>query len=543
MSSWHRLSVSLALAGLALAPALADPPARPDLIVDPNTLSETWTVGIQYFDPNSCELQEGCVGGAGFRKLLVFEVKTANIAQHDLVLGDPNGNPLYEFDPCHGHFHLSGFSDYDLTRSGTGVVATGHKQGWCLADVERYLPDAWVSPVGHYGGCGNQGLTAGWADSYDVGFPCQWIDVTGLPNGPHDLRVKVNSARSLIESSYSNNTSTIPVVVDDLAGNPDLTVDAAHLAATWRIESRFFLPGDAALQEGCVGGAGYRRLLTFESRIANIGQFDMVLGEPGSSPYFQYVPAHGHYHLEDYYEYALVDGSGVTRTAGHTVTAFPFDYQPYMTAGWVRPGHFYFGNGLQRGWYDQIGRLVTCHWLDVTDVPDGPYTLTARINPAGDIPETDSTNDMVSIPVTVSQPANGIAHRPDGTFVPGIPLEILPPPGPPQLAPAETRISYDGSTCAPADYNIYFSQRPPASYLYDGAVCNIGTTGLTSITLPDPPPGGLLWFLIVGRTGGIEGGHGFDSQGRMRPLRGINPVNGQRFCSLVESIPRQGCAP
>jgi len=481
--------VALCALVLLSAPAWTDPPAKPDLIVDLDALATTWTTGIQYFDPNSCEIHEGCVGGPGYRKLLVFEVKTANISQNDLVMGDPNGNPLYEFDECHGHPHLIGFSDYELTRAGAGVVATGHKQGWCLEDVDQYLFEPWVSPVGSFGGCGNQGITAGWSDSYSVGFPCQWIDVTGVANGPHDLRVKVNAARKLVESSYSNNTTTIPVIVDDLAGLPDLTIDQAWLASSWKIESRFFDPGAPALLEGCVGGAGYRRLLTFESRIANVSQFDLVVGETGSSPYFQYVAAHGHYHFEDFYRYELLDAGGTSWASGQLVTSFPIDYGQYMSASWVRPGSFYFGNGLQRGWYAIYGRLGTCHWLDVTDVPDGSYTLVARVNPAGDIGETDLSNNMASVPVTVLEPADGIAHRPDGDRVLGVPLGIYLPSPPQELAPAGMQIIYDNSTCPSPNYNLYYSQRPPGSYLYDGAVCNIGTTGQTPLDVPDPSPG------------------------------------------------------
>src|SRR5215813_4558178 len=60
----------------------------------------------------------------------------------------------------------------------------------------------------------------------------------------------------------------------------DLTIDAARLRASAQFEVRDFPDGDCAIVEGCVGGPGRRVLLRFDTVTPNVGNADMVLGEP-----------------------------------------------------------------------------------------------------------------------------------------------------------------------------------------------------------------------------------------------------------------------
>ena len=61
--------------------------------------------------------------------------------------------------------------------------------------------------------CGYQGLTAGWADIYHRDLDCQWVDVTGVPDGRYILQVHVNPARVLRETDYSNNMARTEVCI------------------------------------------------------------------------------------------------------------------------------------------------------------------------------------------------------------------------------------------------------------------------------------------------------------------------------------------
>ncbi len=187
---------------------------QPDLIIwapsaDPTVVNQTFSAG-------SCTVQEGCAV-AGTRRLLRFATETRNIGNADLVLGDPEGNPLFEFDPCHDHYHFSGYAEYRLITS-NGVVAVSAKHGFCLLDSFRWDPNA--SPVAGYD-CDNQGLQAGWADVYSSSTPCQWIDITDQPPGDYVLEMEANPLHLLAESTFTNNVVSIPVTLPAVDSDGD----------------------------------------------------------------------------------------------------------------------------------------------------------------------------------------------------------------------------------------------------------------------------------------------------------------------------------
>src|SRR5688572_15817415 len=67
-------------------------------------------------------------------------------------------------------------------------------------------------------------------------------------------------------------------LTDDL---PDLfAVNPSDIQITERVVTE----SDCAWVEKCVGGLGKRRLLRFDQRIANIGDGDLVMGDPDDRP-------------------------------------------------------------------------------------------------------------------------------------------------------------------------------------------------------------------------------------------------------------------
>ena len=82
-------------------------------------------------------------------------------------------------------------------------------QSWgteALIDLVPVDPDAGLPryTIGH------QGISVGWADVYESGLPCQWIDVTGVPPGDYKIRISLNFEGILAESNYSNNFTETP---------------------------------------------------------------------------------------------------------------------------------------------------------------------------------------------------------------------------------------------------------------------------------------------------------------------------------------------
>src|SRR5262249_28611021 len=158
------------------------------------------------FQPGSCELQEGSVGGPGNRRLLRFETAILNAGDGDLRVGSPTdpNNPYaswFFFASCHQHYHIRDFSRYVLLRRDGTVAALGHKQAFCLEDLLKY---ATVKSGGYT--CANQGITSGWADTYFKQLSGQWIDITGVPEGDYVVRVSINAAGTFAEGAnrYSN---------------------------------------------------------------------------------------------------------------------------------------------------------------------------------------------------------------------------------------------------------------------------------------------------------------------------------------------------
>jgi len=202
-----------------LGTSMAYSQGLPNITINASRIQSTLVFRTQQFKGNDCAIVEGCVGGAGKRKLMRFDLQTPNIGAADLYLGNPNNNPAFVYSPCHGHYHLEGYAVYELLNlnetpvvlNGRGVI--GHKQAFCLLDSVKV--NAAAGPPKYT--CSNQGISAGWSDVYGASLDCQWIDVTGVPAGNYLLRVTINGglygAHAFAESDYADNTATVTVTV------------------------------------------------------------------------------------------------------------------------------------------------------------------------------------------------------------------------------------------------------------------------------------------------------------------------------------------
>ncbi len=174
----------------------------PELEADAAGLEDRRVV-YRYFPAGSCAIAEGCVGGAGFRRLLQFTATVKNLGDEDSALGDVGpesaavANRLVSFSPCHGHMH---FNHYGRFTYGEGAAALGSKRAFCLESTSRISNDE-RTPLVHPYSCAFQGTAAGWADDYIAGLDCQWIDVTDAAPGTAPLRFDVNPDGFLCEGA------------------------------------------------------------------------------------------------------------------------------------------------------------------------------------------------------------------------------------------------------------------------------------------------------------------------------------------------------
>jgi hypothetical protein len=189
---------------------------KPDLTIDPQRFNSQMEIIDRFFEDGTCAIQEGAVGGTGYRRLLRFDTVVMNGGDGDLVVGDrsdPN-NPYaawFVFAPCHGHYHIRDFSVYELLSPDRTVVIAQQKGGFCMEDSFKY--DGGKSS-GY--SCANQGITSGWGDWYYKQLTGQWIDITGIPEGDYIVRVTVNLSNTFDEGAnrYANAVET-PIHIPD----------------------------------------------------------------------------------------------------------------------------------------------------------------------------------------------------------------------------------------------------------------------------------------------------------------------------------------
>lgn len=178
-----------------------------DLVVWPDRLQPYEST--ETFTTDDCEVHESMIA-AGTRHLLRFTTESRNIGGSDVVMGPPEGNPNFEFQECHGHYHFKGFAAYTLRDLSGTVVAQGRKVSFCLEDVSQWDP---LASEDSKFTCEKQGIQAGWSDIYDGGLPGQWIDITGIPAGNYQLEITINPEHIIPEADYTNNTTIVPVTI------------------------------------------------------------------------------------------------------------------------------------------------------------------------------------------------------------------------------------------------------------------------------------------------------------------------------------------
>jgi Lysyl oxidase len=224
----------------------------PDLIVDTKRLETSWHVSDQDLNKqDACSLIEGGVA-AGTHRVLRFTVTTPNVGTADLVVGNPLDHVaakdgLFEFASCHAHFHYRHYATYQLlSASGAPLVIRAAKRGFCMIDVTPWRIEGGGGGARKFDSCGNQlvpgnqGISVGFADSYDKHIGGQYFVLDGadgqaeVPPGDYWLRIEVNPGftaaagepcpvldaasglcHNFAESRYDNNVSEVLVTIPD----------------------------------------------------------------------------------------------------------------------------------------------------------------------------------------------------------------------------------------------------------------------------------------------------------------------------------------
>jgi hypothetical protein len=188
--------------------------------------------------------------------------------------------------------------------------------------------------------------------------------------------------------------------VDAPQGIPDLQFVAAEMTQTVLVTQNDFRPDACEVIEGCVGAAGGRTLLRFDTVSANRGTTDLVVGVPPppgeSNDVFEWSPCHMHHHVKNYASYELLDATGaVVLTARKQ--SFCLEDDENVKPGVPPHGYSCTDQGITRGWADVYSRYLPCQWIDITDIPAGTYTLRVVVNPLRTLPESNYDNNTFTV--------------------------------------------------------------------------------------------------------------------------------------------------
>lgn len=234
----------------------------PDLIVRSDVLRDHWVVRVEDLPASFCSVEEGGIT-PGTHKLIRFTVTTPNIGTADIFVGDPNAHVaandgLFEFATCHNHYHFRHYALYQLIDANTGYVWKAAKRGFCMLDTDPN-PQWLGGPVpgqpkylscGAVGIAGNQGISAGWADTYNLHLGGQYFVLDGgdgqpvVPSGDYILRITVNPpftansnepcpytdsqgfCHQLPESNYENNVGQVTINIPNRPGRTGVGPEA-----------------------------------------------------------------------------------------------------------------------------------------------------------------------------------------------------------------------------------------------------------------------------------------------------------------------------
>lgn len=178
------------------------------------------------FSNTSCSLVEGCVPGPGRWLLMRFTTDVVNYGLGSFEPGDPTANPeFFDYSACHQHFHFSGFANFSLKTYDGKSVLSGHKLSYCMEDSYPMLTGPTIPCEAKFT-CDDQGIQAGWVDSYASTLDCQWVVLRGTTPAPTDIapgwylhETCTNTGRFFHEGTFDNNCAQVPVYIPDVPDN------------------------------------------------------------------------------------------------------------------------------------------------------------------------------------------------------------------------------------------------------------------------------------------------------------------------------------
>ena len=128
---------------------------------------------------------------------------------------------------------------------------------------------------------------------------------------------------------------------------------------------------------------------------------------------FEYHEGHGHIHFEDFAHFRLRsvtanDGVGDIVSQGEKVSFCLIDVDQHSSDAGARTysscGQI---QGVSAGWADVYHRGLPGQSIDISSVPDGTYWLEVEVDPLNQLIESDETNNVTRIQITLDRGGTG----------------------------------------------------------------------------------------------------------------------------------------
>lgn len=282
----------------------------------------------------------------------------------------PPANGMYLFSTCEAGcntqlwvYDYCNMNNFDDTNEGS--IYYDDAQGGCgeSASLTVLLEggvDYWIRIASLDGSCGG---AFSWEFDF-VGPPTGCMDATACNFSP---LAEVDSGECIYPGD------------PDCTG-PDLIVVESAISNSLSAATLNVGQGDCYVGEGCLNGYGTRELVRFTTHIKNIGDVDYYIGPTANnatSQQFEWGDCHNHYHYQGYAEYVLFEMDGTALPIGFKNGFCVMDLE-CSGGGTAQYGCSNMGISAHCG--DIYGSGLSCQWIDVTDIPDGPYQLVVRVN-------------------------------------------------------------------------------------------------------------------------------------------------------------------
>jgi len=214
---------------------------------------------------------------------------------------------------------------------------------------------------------------------------------------------------------------------------------------------------------GAVAGEGDDVQEVYQRIFADDGSYtDRLAGK------FIHHPTHGHVHFDGWAHYHLReilpgDGVGPILASGEKTSFCLIDggvldaSLPNFVGSSTYTSCSSTVQGISVGWYDVYGKYLSGQNIDITDMDDGTYWLESVVDPDNTVLESDETNNVARVKVTIGLPEPIVAdpYEPNDSMS-ATGARVIGAVNSPNLGPTAPQLSMTGLTIATSNDDDWF---------------------------------------------------------------------------------------